>query len=450
MEQTMTTGKPYEQIIRFAIPLLLGNLFQQFYNMVDAFIISRSLGMEAFAGVSCTSGLSNLIIGFASGMTAGLAIPLAQSFGAGDEKQVKAHYVHNLAICLCTSILLTVFSLLAAASLFGILRTPKEIFSYAHSYLQVLFTGILASMLYNFFANTLRALGDSKSPLKYLLIASGINIVLDFALIRGTPLGVRGAALATVISQAVSVILCAIKVVRSVKVLSLKGFHGHFQKDIVKGNLAMGIPMAFQSSIISLGVIMIQFATNGMGTIAIASYAVSQKIDGVAVEPLRSLGITMSTYTAQNYGAQKYNRILRGVKQCVIMSLLMSVVLGIVMCFGGRGFASLFVGTEEPEILELSHMFLTIHGVLYMILALLFDYRYTLQGLGNAVIPTVAGLMELAMRAFSAFVLVPRLEFVGASIETPMSWLGALIPVAAAWFLASRRIRQLSTNAAAA
>ncbi len=183
----------------------------------------------------------------------------------------------------------------------------------------------------------------------------------------------------------------------------------------------MGIPMAFQSSIISLGVILIQFATNGMGTTAIASYSVAQKIDGVAVEPLRSLGLTMSTYAAQNYGARQPQRILQGVRQCVWMSIVLSVFLGLLMTADGRFLASLFVGTERQPILDLAHQFLMIHGALYSILALLFVFRYTLQGLGNAVIPTVAGLMELAMRALAAFILVPKLEFMGACIETPLS-----------------------------
>lgn len=256
-------------------------------------------------------------------------------------------------------------------------------------------------------------------------------------------MGVRGAALATVISQAVSVMLCLLKIIRNVEVLSLKGCHGPFDPGILRENLALGVPMAFQTSIISLGVILIQFATNGMGTVAIASYAVAKKIDTIAVEPLRSLGITMTTYTAQNYGAGKYDRILDGVRQCVLIPVVMSAALGLIMFFGGRFLASLFIGTREPEILDLAHTFLIIHGVLYVILALLFDYRYTLQGLGDARIPTIAGLMELAMRTFSAFVLVPRMGFFGASIEPPLSWLGALLPVIFAYYIASRRIRGL-------
>ena len=444
--QSLTSGKPYRQIIRFAVPLFLGNLFQQFYNMADAFLVSRFLGIDAFAGVSCTGGLTNLIVGFASGMTAGLSIPLAQSYGAKEFWRVKEHYIHNLLISLATAVILTVFGLGTGDALLHILRTPADIFSYASSYVQVIFGGILVSILYNFFANTLRALGDSRSPLNYLLIASGANILLDILLIRFTSLGVRGAALATVLSQTISVILCALKIARSAQVLSLKEFRFHLSGKLICGNLRMGVPMAFQASVISLGVIFVQSATNAMGTAAIAAYHAAQKIDGVGVEPLRSLGMSMSTYTAQNYGAKKYDRILLGMRQCVLLSFLLSVLLGTVLCLGGRSLAVIFVGSGKAEILDMAHMFLCIHGVLYFILALLFDFRFALQGLGNAMIPTIAGLMELVMHAYSAFVLVPKLEFLGASIETPLSWLGALIPPLVAWLIVRRKLIQLQNK----
>ena len=440
MQRSMTIGKPYWGIIRFAIPLLIGNLFQQCYNMADAFIISRTLGVDAFAGVSCTSGLANLIIGFASGMTAGLAIPLAQAFGAGDQMQVKRHYRHNLILSVVVGLALTLFGVWAAPLLLRFLRTPTEIFAYAQEYLRVLFAGITATILYNFFANTLRALGDSRSPLRYLLIASGINIVLDYVLISYTPLGVKGAALATIISQFVSVLLCAVQIFRSVEILSLRGYPLQWESRLARSNLAMGLPMAFQSSIISLGVILMQFATNGMGTAAIAAYSAAQKIDGVAVEPLRSLGLTMSTYAGQNYGAKEYGRIRTGVKQCCTMAIGLSLVLGVVMYGGGRLLASIFVG-NEPEILDMAHQFLRVHGTLYSILAVLFCYRYTLQGLDSAMIPTIAGIMELVMRTFTAFLLVPRLEFFGASIGTPLYRFGTLLPVAVARLRTDPKLR---------
>ncbi|MDO4565402.1 MAG: MATE family efflux transporter [Clostridia bacterium] len=437
-EQLLTVGKPYKKIVRFTLPILAGSLFQQLYNMADAFIVSRILGVDAFAGVSSTGGLTFLILGFAQGMTAGLSIAMAQSFGAQDYQSVKKHYLHNLVISLLTGVLLTIIALVCNRHLLMLLRTPDELFEYAYAYLQIIFAGILASMLFNFYANALRALGDSRSPLNYLLIASALNIVLDIILILWTPLGVRGAALATVLSQGTSAMLCMRKIARSVSILSLKDYKDGWDFRTAFHNLRYGLPMAFQSSIIALGVIVMQFATNNMGAVAVASYAVAAKIDGIAVEPLRSLGMTMTTFTAQNYGAGKLNRILTGVKQSIWISAGMSVALGLLMYFGGWWLSAMFIGTSKPVVLEQAHMFLIIHGVLYIILALLFIFRFSLQGLGYAAIPTVAGVMELVMRVVAAFFLVPRYEFVGASFATPLSWLGALIPVMAAYYLSAK------------
>ena len=295
-------------------------------------------------------------------------------------------------------------------------------------------------MLYNYFANTLRSLGDSKSPVTYLTVASVANIVLDFLLIRFTPLGVQGAALATVLSQWLSVVLCVLRIRKAGGVLSEESEPFRWDGRLMKQSLGMGFPMAFQSSVISLGVILIQYATNGMGTNAIAAYAASQQIDGIAVEPLRSLGFTMTTYVAQNYGAKEYGRIRQGVRQCVWITIGMSIVLGLVMVFGGRALAAIFVGWGQTEILEMSHQFLMVHGALYVILALLFDWRYALQGMGNTKVVVAGSLMELLMRAISAFWLVPGLGFFGACVETSLSWIGALLPVVIVWFYTLKKM----------
>ncbi len=442
-ETNMTVGKPWRLIVGFAVPLLFGNLFQQFYSMADAFLISRFLGVDPFAGVSSTSSLSRILIGFASGMTAGFAIPLAQAYGAGDGERVRALYRQNLRVCVVFSLLLTAASLLLMEHLLGWMRVPEELLDYARRYLAIILMGIMGSMLFNYFANTLRSLGDSKSPVAYLTAASLINIVLDIVLIRFTPLGVAGAALATVLSQWVSVGLCLRRIYRAGGVLT--GSREPFTLDgtLLRQSLSMGFPMAFQSSVISLGVLLIQYATNSMGTQAIAAYAASQQIDGIAVEPLRSLGFAMTTFVAQNYGAGRFARIKQGMRQCVWITLGMSLVLGIVMLLFGRAFAAIFVGWEQTEILALSHEFLIVHGALYAILALLFDWRYGLQGMGNTRVVVLGSLMELLMRAVSAFWLVPAMGFFGACIETPLSWLGALTPVVIVWL---RTVRNMDKN----
>lgn len=441
-QQLLTEGKPYQKIIGFTIPILIGSLFQQLYSMADALIISRTLGVEAFAGVSSTGSITFLILGFAQGLTAGLAISVSQSFGAGDTQAVKRHYVHNLVISLAVVAVLTALSLLGADWLLAVMQTPSDILNYARDYLTVIFGGMAVSMLYNFFANTLRALGDSKSPLYFLFVASGLNIMLDIVLIRFTPLGVAGAAWATVISQGVSAALCLLLILKKVEALSLKGYHEPLQISVILQNLRLGLPMAFQSSIIALGTIFMTYATNRMGSTAVASYSVGSKIDGIAVEPLRSLGMAMITYTAQNYGAGKHKRILQGVGQSIVIAAVLSAVLGLIMFFGGRGLVYLFLGTDDEVILSQGALLLFVHGVCYMILALLFIFRYVTQGLGQTLMPTLAGFMELVMRTVAAFILVPRFEFLGAAVSTPLSWLGAMIPVAAAYIIAAQELRR--------
>lgn len=442
MKYSLTTGKPWKSILMFTLPLLAGNLLQQFYNMADAFIVSRALGVEAFTGVSCTNALSYLILGFAQGITVGLSIPLSQSFGAKDEKKIKAVYAHNLIISIAIGLVLTVLSVIFAGPMLELLRTPKEIYSYAYDYLLVTFLGIMATMLFNFFSNAIRALGDSIALLIFLFVASCLNIILDLLFIPVFGWGVAGAAWATVISQGISALLCVLKITKSYEMIRLKGYKLKLDIKMIKSNLKIGLPVGFQASIISLGVIFVQFAINGMGTTAVAAYSVSGKIDGIAVEPLRSFGTAMSTYTAQNYGAGKVKRIRQGVFQSCVMSIIFSVFAGIMMFAAGRHFTAAFTGYEETGILDLAHSLLKVHGTLYIILALLFIFRFTLQGLGKTFVPTVAGIMELVMRSAAAFLLIPMFEFAGAAMSTPLSWLGALIPVGVSYFIECRKMKK--------
>ncbi|MBD1381964.1 MATE family efflux transporter [Metabacillus arenae] len=442
MESTLTQGKPYKQIIRFTLPLLIGNLFQQIYNMVDAFIVSRTLGVNAFAGVSSTAGIILLIIGSAQGLTVGLSILISHSFGAGEENNVRNNYTNNMIICVVSALLLTLLSLSINSWILEITQTPDDIWDYSYDYLQIMFVGIIGPMMFNFFSNTIRALGDSKTPLYYLLIASILNIILDYVLISYTPLGVRGAALATVLSQIVSAVLCAITIRKKFKIISIEHFHFKISSSTILKNLKIGLPMAFQSSIIALGVIIIQVATNTMGTTAVAAYAVGVKIDGIAVEPLRSFGMAMTTFTAQNYGARKYKRVIDSVKQCIFITISIAITLGLLMIFGGRHLSAIFVGVEQSEILSMSHSFLIIHGSLYIVLSLLFVFRYTLQGIGQTAIPTIAGVMELLMRFLAAVFLVDNYEFIGASFATPLSWIGAFIPVCIAYVFTLQKLKK--------
>ena len=431
----MTTGSPVILILQFMIPVFLGNLFQQFYSTADAMIVSRGLGVAAFAGVSATGNFNALILGFLNGMTNGLAIAIAQKFGARDFEGIRKQYAHNLFLSVICAVIMSTIGLSFGRQALILLRTPSDIFDYALQYQRIIFAGILCSMFYNFLANTLRALGDSRSPFLYLLVASGINIVLDLIFVFRTPLGVSGAALATVLSQGISAVLCWRRILKKMQFLSLKGYHFEPDREMIKTSLGLGLPIGFQSSLICLGGVAIQFAVNKMGTASIAAYAAAGKLEFFAIGPLSSVSMAMATFTGQNKGAGKYRRILYGVRQTLYLSLGLSAFLGTVMWFAGRFLVWLVVGEADPAILDMAQLFMRVHGVLYPILGILLLYRLALQGMGHTMVPTIAGFMELGARILSAFLIIPRFEFIGASVESPLSWILASIPVMITWFI---------------
>lgn len=440
MTKNLTEGSPAKLILFFAVPLLLGNLFQQLYNMADTFIVGRTVGVNALAAVGSTGSLMFLILGFAVGFTAGLAIITAQCFGAQDEQGVKSSYAASILLSLVITILLTLISMLTARSILTAMHTPPEIIEDAYSYIIVIYGGIAAAMFFNLFSNVIRALGDSRTPLIFLAIACGLNIILDLTLIIVFKMGVAGAAWATIISQMVSAILCYCYIQVKLPILKLKRSDWKISKFILWKHIRVALPMGFQASIIAIGAIVLQFALNNLGAEAVAAYTAAQKIDGIAILPMMSFGITMSTYVAQNYGANNILRIRQGVRQCCIMSIAFSIAIAIINIVAGRSLTALFVGTTQHEVISQAHAYLVINGVPYFILALLFIFRYTLQGLGQSFVPTVAGFMELFMRIFAAIILSKHLGFVGASMANPLAWIGACVPLGIAYFITMKRL----------
>ncbi len=440
MTKNMTVGNPAKLIFFFTIPLLIGNLFQQFYSMADTLIVGRTIGVDALAAVGCTGSISFLILGFAQGLTSGLSIITAQRFGAQDMDGIRKSFAHSAVISLGVTVVLTAIALPAAMPFLRLLQTPEEIIQDSYSYLSVIYGGIIASVLFNLFSNILRALGDSRTPLIFLVIACILNIVLDFGFILIFQSGVAGAAWATVISQLFSALLCFVYMMKRFPVLHLRREDWRFSWEEASRHLRLALPMAFQSSIISIGAIVLQFTLNGLGANAVAAYSASQKIDQLASQPVNSFGVTMATFAAQNYGAGKFDRIRKGVRQCCAMSLSFAVVIGLVNILFGYQLSTLFVGPEEVEVLNLSHTYLSITGCAYWVLALLFILRFTLQGLGQSFAPTIAGIMELIMRSFAAIVLSIFFGFAGVCTASPLAWVGSCIPLSIAYLLTMRRV----------
>lgn len=435
MAKDMTSGKPIKLIWNFTIPLLIGNLFQQLYNMADTFIVGRTIGVHALASVGSTGSIIFLILGFANGLTAGLAIPLAQRYGAKDYLGVKRSFYVSILISAVVAILLTILSMVFCRQILEVMQTPAEIIDGAYDYLMVIFAGIFSSMAFNLLSNIFRSIGDAKTPLYFLVIACIMNIILDIVFIAGFGMGVEGAGYATVLSQIFSALACIIYIWKKIPILRLNSKDFVAESSDVREHVRISFPMAFQSSIIAIGAIIIQITLNQLGATAVAAYTAAQKIDQVAILPMMSFGVTMATFVAQNYGAKKYDRIWRGVRDCIKLSLTFAISIGIILNLFSPIFIRAFVGVGHEEVVELGAIYFITNGTMYSLLSLLFIYRYTLQGVGKTFTPTVAGIMELCMRAFAAVVLSNLYGYTGATMANPLAWLGSLIPLMIAYYL---------------
>ena len=435
MAKDMTSGKPIKLIWNFTIPLLIGNLFQQLYNMADTFIVGRTIGVHALASVGSTGSIIFLILGFANGLTAGLAIPLAQRYGAKDYLGVKRSFYVSILISAVVAILLTILSMVFCRQILEVMQTPAEIIDGAYDYLMVIFAGIFSSMAFNLLSNIFRSIGDAKTPLYFLVIACIMNIILDIVFIAGFGMGVEGAGYATVLSQIYSALACILYIWKKIPILRLNSKDFVAESSDVREHVRISFPMAFQSSIIAIGAIIIQITLNQLGATAVAAYTAAQKIDQVAILPMMSFGVTMATFVAQNYGAKKYDRIWRGVRDCIKLSLTFAISVGIILNLFSPIFIRAFVGVGHEEVVELGAIYFITNGTMYSLLSLLFIYRYTLQGVGKTFTPTVAGIMELCMRAFAAVVLSNLYGYTGATMANPLAWLGSLIPLMIAYYL---------------
>ncbi len=439
----LTKGSPAKLILLFTVPLLIGNVFQQFYNMIDMIIVGQTLGKNALAAVGATGSLTFLIIGFAQGLTAGLAIITAQRYGAKDYRGLKKSFAASVVISLVVTVILTVLSLLFIRPMLQLMQTPPEIIDQAQTFISIILLGIFASVSFNLLSNVIRALGDSRTPLFFLIIAVIINVVLDLIFIIYFGMGVEGAAIATVIAQVSSSVLCLVYIKKKMPLLQLRKKDFNFDKEEFRVHLNAALPMAFQSSIIAVGAIVLQAALNSLGTDVVAAQAAAGRIDQFANQPMMSFGIAMATFTAQNYGAKEYGRILQGVRQTLLMSVGFSLLAGAIVIFFGHFFVQLFVSPSETHVFELAQTYFNINGSLYWILAVLFILRYTLQGLGQSKIPTIAGMMELLMRSFAAIVLTGMWGYPGAAAASPLAWIGSVAVLLYSYMCSMKQLKHI-------
>ena len=434
MTKDMTTGNPVKLILLFSIPLLIGNIFQQFYSMVDTIIVGRFIGVDALAAVGSTGSMSFLINGFVVGLTSGFAVLVSQKFGAKDEEGLKKAVASALVLSLIATGIVTLVSVLLAKPMLHLMNTPDNIIDDANAYIIIIYAGTIATVVYNIIAGILRALGDSKTPLYFLIVASILNIVLDIVFIVNFSMGVAGAAWATIISQGVSGLLCIVYTYKKYKILRLKKEDFKVKSRVYKKHLKIGIPMALQFSITAIGIMTVQGALNVFGSSAIAAYTAASKVLQIVMQPAITFGVTMATYCGQNLGAKNYIRIKEGVKKCTEISVITSIIAGIILVFGGKFFVGLFIENPDASILAYAQECLNYSAIFFIPLGLIFIYRNALQGMGESFVPMMAGAFELIARAVVAFTLPSFIGYTGICLADPVAWLSAVIPLGIYYF----------------
>ena len=426
----MTVGSPIKLIFGFFLPLLFGLLFQQLYNAVDTVVVGRFLGVNALAGVGATGALNFLILGFCTGTCAGFAIPVAQKFGEHDFAGLKRYAVNAIMISVMFSLVVgTIVSCLCRTFLEW-MGTPADIIDDAFAYLFVIFLGIPVVMLYNVLFGIIRSMGDSRTPVLYLIIASLINVVLDLLFILVLHTGVEGAAIATVVSQAVSALLC-INYIRHSQVLIITKQDWKLDGQCCKQLLGMGLPMGLQYSITAIGSILLQTGINGLGSHAVAAVSTGNKVTQVICCPLDALGTTVATYGGQNIGAKKLDRISKGMTSCLLFGTLYSIVAYFIIRYLGPTLLSLFVGPEETSVIEQAQYFIVRWVTFCIPLMMVYVFRFMIQGLGFSKLAVFAGVFEMLARGLISLFWIPAAGFEAVCYASPAAWIAAdafLIP----------------------
>lgn len=425
MVKDMTNGSPSKHILGFAIPMLFGMLFQQFYNLVDTIIVGKTLGVEALAGVGATGSINFMIIGFCMGVCNGFVIPVAQCFGAKKPADLRK-YVFNGYICsVVFAIVLTLASVIFCRRILIIMNTPADIIDHAYNYIVVIFIGIPTVFLYNMVSGVIRSLGDSKTPVVFLVLSSIINVVLDFFLILVCKMGVAGAGWATVTSQLISGLTCLIYMYKKYDILKGDKSERVLDRRFITNLCMNGVPMGLQYSITAIGSTILQAAVNTLGSTYVAAMTAGSKMFNFTCCPFDALGSTMATYAGQNVGAAKIKRLGQGVRSAMIIGSVYSVLSLIALYFTTDYIALLFVNASETTIIALTRQFILASACFYIPLTGVNVVRFCIQGMGFSVFAISAGILEMIGRAFAAIILIPNIGFIGACLASPIAWIAA-------------------------
>lgn len=423
MVKDMTTGNSLKLILAFSVPMLLGNLFQQFYNMVDSIVVGKYVSTNALAAVGATGSLNFLVIGFVMGICTGFNIKVSQAFGSGNHSEMRSYIINGTYLCAFFTIILTGLTLLFTRPVLVLMRTPSVILDDAYNYIIIVFAGIFVIMAYNYLSCIQRALGDSRTPLYFLIVASLINIVLDLVFVLHFHMGVKGVGYATVIAQGIAALLCLLYMKKHYSILNFTKEELHFDWNKCKQLMGIGVPMALQFSITAIGSIILQIAVNSLGPNSVAAVTAANRLQIMFTQPLETLGLTMATFCGQNLGANKLNRIQDGIRIALKLSISYCLILLVVMMVFAPKFSLLFVNAGETEVITKTVEFLRINSCFYMALGILFILRNSLQGLGFSILPMFAGVVELVGRSVVAICFVTFFHYRAVCIASPVAWI---------------------------
>ena len=443
MEKDMTKGSPMRLILGFAVPLMFGLLFQQFYSMVDAIIVGHYLGVDALAAVGATGSVNFLIIGFCMGVCNGFAIPVAQEFGARHEENMRRYVANGVWLSMIFAVVITVLVTILCRSILQLMRTPANIIDGSYSYIFIIFLGIPITFLYNMTAAILRSLGDSRTPVIFLVMAAILNIFLDLLCIIVFHLGVAGAAVATVTSQAIAGMCCLIYMYKKFTILHMNKDERRWNSQFAVKLCNMGIPMGLQYSITAIGSVVLQSAVNGIGSDAVAAVTAGGKLNLFIMCPFDAMGSTMATYGGQNVGAGDLERVDRGLRSCVLLGAVYSVIAALVVYTVGGRMLLLFLDAGETAILENATIFIRTNILFFFFLALVNIVRFLIQGMGYSKLAVFAGAFEMLARGLTGFALVPFFGFRAVCFANPLAWILADLFLIPAFFHVRKKTAQI-------
>ena len=440
MQQDMTAGSPVKAILMFTVPIFVGNVFQQFYSMVDTIIVGKFVGTTALAAVGSVGTIMFLIIGFMLGLTAGFTVLTAQRFGAGDMKGMRKTVGSAATLSVIMTVIMTTISMLGMKPLLKFMNTPSDIFKDAYGYIMIICGGIFAQVLYNILASILRALGNSKTPLYFLILAAVLNIVLDLVFIIVFHMGVAGAAWATVTAQGISGLLCLAYIIKCVPELRLCRDDWKFRWELSRKEIEVGIPMGLQFSITAIGSMVMQSANNGLGSIYVSGFTAGMRIKQFAMCPFDALANGVSVFCSQNLGAGKIKRIRKGLWQGVGVGFIYGLLIGLVLIFAGRSLSMLFISADQTAVLDASAKYLRCLGFFYWSLGPLSVFRMSAQGMGFSGRAIFSGVTEMIARTFVSFAFVGTYGFTAICFADQTAWVSATLYITPVCLMCLRQV----------